>query len=142
MAAQLLEPDDDQIGIFVEGMFRHCGSRGSVSLRAFYEFDSKKPFRITNVSLRGGLKFLIEAAIDYARRAAQNAKPVVLCPPLAVFDGPNGRAREEDILEAPALSVELDIRPRAALADLERLLGPATLVVRSGAGLRIRVNLR
>jgi hypothetical protein len=128
-----LEPDGDQLETFIEGMFRHCGARGSVSLRAFYEFDSKKPFRITNVGLAGGLKFLMSAAIDDARRAAQDPKPVVFCPPIAVFDaGIKGRAREEDILEAPALSVELDQKPYAALADLERLIGPATLVVRSG----------
>jgi hypothetical protein len=128
-----LEPDGDQLKIFIEGMFRHCRARGSVSLRAFYEFDSKKPFRITNVPLKGGLKFLTEAAIDDARRAAQNAKAVVLCPPIAVFDeSGNGRAREEDILEAPALSVELDQKPRAALASLEAVIGPATPIVRSG----------
>jgi hypothetical protein len=133
MPPEPLEPDGAQIEIFVEALFRHCGARGSVSLRAFYEFDSKRPFRINNVPLRGGLKFLTEAAIDDARRAAQNAKAVVLCPPIAVFDeSGNGRAREEDILEAPALSVELDQKPRAALASLEAVVGPATLIVRSG----------
>jgi hypothetical protein len=44
----------------------------------------------------------------------------------------NGRAREQDIFEAPALSVELDKKPRAALETLERILGPATFVNRSG----------
>jgi hypothetical protein len=133
MSPELLEPDGDQLEIFVEGVFRHCGDRGAVSLRAFYEFDSKKPFRITSVPLTGGLKFLMEVAVDDARRAAQDPKPVVFCPPLAVFDASvKGRAREEDILEAPALSVELDQNPRVALAALERIIGPATLVIRSG----------
>src|SRR5262249_21903083 len=41
-------------------------------------------------------------------------------------------AREEDLLEGPVFSVELDENPRLALAKLEQLLGPPTLVVRSG----------
>jgi hypothetical protein len=126
-----LEPDRDQLEIFVNGMLRYCGSAGVVSLRAFYEDDSGAPFRITPISLKGGLPFLIEAAEDDARRAANDPKPVVFSPPVATF-APRGRAREQDILEAPALSVELDQHPRDALAKLEHLLGSATLVVRSG----------
>ena len=127
----LLEPNRDQIEIFVEGMLRHCGKDGVVSLRAFYEGDNSTPFRITPISLKGGLPFLMEAVEDEARRAAYDPKPVVFCPPVAVF-APTGKAREIDLLEAPAFSVELDQRPRAALEELERLLGFATLVVRSG----------
>ena len=128
-----LEPDCNQLEIFIEGLFRHCGKDGSISLRAFYEGDGSKSFRISNISLKGGLRFLIEAAEDDARRAAQHPKPIVFCPPVAVFHpAANGRAREQDIFEAPALSVELDQNPRAALEALERLLGPATLVIRSG----------
>jgi hypothetical protein len=126
-----LEPNRDQLEMFIQGMLRHCGSDGIVSLRAFFEGDSSKPFRITNVSLKGGLPFLMEAAEDDARRAANDPKPVVFCPPVAVF-APTGKAREQDLLEAPALSVELDQHPRAALEGLERLLGFATLTVRSG----------
>src|SRR5262249_9186448 len=129
--AATLEPDRDQLEIFVPGMFRHCGKDGVVSLRAFFEDGGSKAFRITDISLKGGLPFLIEAAEDHARRAATNPKPVVVCPPIAVF-APTGRAREQDLLEAPVFSVELDQNPRAALATLERLLGPATFVVRSG----------
>ena len=128
-----LEPNRDQLEIFIQGMFRHCGSDGSISLRAFFESDSSKPFRISNISLKGGLQFLVEAAEDDARRAANNPTPVVFCPPVATFRlDANGRAREQDLLEAPALSVELDQKPRAALEGLERLFGCATLVVRSG----------
>jgi hypothetical protein len=125
-----LEPNREQLEIFIQAMFRHCGKDGVVSLRAFYEGEDKS-FRITDISLKGGLLFLVEAAEDDARRAANNPKRVVFCPPVAVF-APTGRAREIDLLQAPALSVELDENPRRALDLLERLLGPATLVVRSG----------
>jgi hypothetical protein len=127
----LLEPDRNQIEIFVEGLLRHCGKDGVVSLRAFYENGSKDSFRITPIPLKGGLRFLMDAAQDDARRAANAVEAVVFCPPIATFLSTK-HAREQDLLEAPVLSVELDQNPRAALAKLESLLGPATLVVRSG----------
>jgi hypothetical protein len=128
-----LEPNRDQIEIFVNALLRHCGKDGVVSLRAFFENADKNapPCRITDIKLTGGLPFLIEAAEDDARRAANHPKPIVFCPPVAVF-APTGHAREIDLLEGPALAVELDKNPRGALATLEGLLGFATLVVRSG----------
>ena len=44
-----LEPDCSQLEIFIEGLFRHCGRDGSISLRAFYEGDGSKSFRISNI---------------------------------------------------------------------------------------------
>jgi hypothetical protein len=41
--AMMLEPDRDQMEIFIQAMFRHCGSDGFVSLRAFTE-GGKKTF--------------------------------------------------------------------------------------------------
>jgi AAA domain len=126
-----LEPDRSQIEIFTAALFCHAGNDGFVSVRAFYEGNSSKPFRITPTSMKGGLAFLNEAAVDDARRAAQDPKKVVFCPPLAVFSN-SKRAREIDIAEGLALSVECDERPQAAHAELESILGPATVVVRSG----------
>ena len=113
------------------GAFPPLQRRGVVSLRAFYDDGGNTSFRITPISLKGGLPFLIDAAEDEARRAANDPKPVVFCPPVATFTS-RAHAREEDLLEGPALVVELDENPRAALAVLERLLGFATFVVRSG----------
>ena len=128
--ARLLEPDRDQLERFVADIFRHVGNEGFVSIRAFYENDNR-PFRIQAVSLNQGLGRVIAAAEDIARRTANERRPGVFCPPLAVFS--NGEhAREEDLLEAPALSVELDAHPRAALAKLVNVLGPPTVLVRSG----------
>jgi hypothetical protein len=125
-----LSPDRGQIELFVESLFRHASLEGYVSLRAFYE-DSSKSFRITPTALFDGLPFLIEAAQDDATRAANHPKRVVFCPPLATFANKKG-ATESDLLEGPALSVECDTRPYEARAKLEAILGPATLVVRSG----------
>jgi len=127
-----LEPDRDQIEIFVEALFRHCNGQGFVSLRSFYEDDDAKPFRISPVSLTGGLRFLIDRAEDDAHRAANAPKSIVFCPPVAVFNGDGTKARERDILAGPVLSVELDQHPHEARRRLEDVLGPATLVVRSG----------
>ena len=128
-----LEPDRNQLEIFVEALFRHCSGDGIVSLRTFFEDgdENDPPYRITAIPLKGGLNFLIDAALDDARRAAQHPRPAVFCPPICAFSSTT-HAREEDLLEGPVISVELDENPRAALATLEHLLGFATLVVRSG----------
>jgi AAA domain len=127
----MLEPDRDQIEMFVDAIFCHAGSKGFVSLRSFFEDDDAKPARITGTELTGGLRFLIEVAEDDARRAAQHPRPVVFCPPLAIFAN-KSRAREQDILAGLVLSVECDERPQQARANLEQILGPATVVVKSG----------
>src|SRR5712671_1268494 len=127
----MLEPDRDQIEVFTEALFRHAGKEGFASMRAFFEDDNAKPFRITPAAMRGGLLFLVDAAEDDARRAANNPKKVVFCPPIATFTN-GGRAREIDIVAGLALSVECDQHPRAAVAKLEAILGPATMIVASG----------
>jgi hypothetical protein len=125
-----LQPYRDQIEIFVEALLRHAGSQGFVSVRSFFENDDR-PFRISPTSLKGGPRFLIDVAEDDARRAAQFPRPVVFCPPLAVFSN-NKYAREIDIVLGPVLSVECDRHPQQAIAKLESLLGPPTIVVASG----------
>jgi RecA-family ATPase len=130
VAMTLLEPNRDQIEIFVNAIFRHA-KLGYISLRAFPE-DEEKAFRITPVRvLANNLKFLVDVAEDDARRAAQAYEPVVFCPPLATFNNED-RAREIDIAEGLALSVECDRDPITARAKLEHLLGAATVAVRSG----------
>ena len=82
-------------------------------------------------SLKNGLAHLIEVAVDDARRAAQAAQRIVFCPPIAVFSSATS-ATEKDLIAGLALSVECDERPTEALAALTALLGPPTVVVRSG----------
>jgi RecA-family ATPase len=127
----VLTPDRAQIELFVNALFRYADRKGFVSLRTFYEDDAGRPFRITPTQLTGGLSFLIEAALDDATRAANYPKAVVFCPPIAAFAGKD-RAREQDVIEAFAISIESDTRPREARETLEALLGPATAVVASG----------
>ena len=105
----MLEPDRDQLEIFVDAIFRHA-KLGYISLRAFYE-DEDKPFRISPVQVvNGNLKFLIDAS-DVREQ------------------GP--RARDRYRRRARAVGrVRSD--PVAARAKLEHLLGAATVAVRSG----------
>jgi hypothetical protein len=130
----MLEPDRDQLEIFVHCLFRHVGQGGYVSLRSFLP-DSKvlKPIRAVVMNDNGSLIELIDVAQDQARRAATNQIPAVFCPPIAVFNSREGwRAREEDLHKGLAISVECDERPDEARWKLEELLGPATVIVRSG----------
>ena len=126
----MLEPDRDQIEIFVDAIFRHAGDKGFVAVRSFLEHEDKV-FRRSIADLAGGLRFLVDVCEDDARRAAQNPAPVVFCPPLAVFTGKD-HAREQDVLLGLVLSVECDEHPQQARATLEALLGRATVVVQSG----------
>jgi hypothetical protein len=112
MSGQALEPDRNQIDIFVDAIFRHA-KKGFISLRAFYEGEDKS-FRISLVPvIAGNFKFLCDVVEDDARRAAQYPKAVVFCPPLATFSNKD-KAREEDIAEGLTLSVECDENPDAA----------------------------
>jgi hypothetical protein len=134
----LLEPNRDLLEQFVDAIFRHAvGCDGYVSVRAFRENDATgKAWRIQAVGVRDGLRAVIDAAEDICRRAANAPEPVVCCPPLALYasSDPNSqwRAREPDLLIGPALSIELDAHPRAALGKIVNVLGPPTVIVRSG----------
>jgi hypothetical protein len=130
MPNQLRQPDAKSLRGFVYTMFRHAGKQGYVSLRSFEE-GATKSFRITTVGLDGGPGFLVTAATDHAGRAANAPKPVVFCPPLAVFLHPDN-AKQENLLAGLALSVDCDEHARVAAATLEKLLGAATAIVRSG----------
>jgi hypothetical protein len=129
---KLLEPDRNQIEQFVDAMFRHCGKKGYVSFRSFFDDEiSSKPFRIEAVPVKAGFKYLCDVAEDHARRAANEPKRIVFCPPIAVFNNKD-HAAERDLLAGLVLSVELDKNPQQAQRQLEAILGPPTAIVRSG----------
>ena len=118
----MVEPDRTQIEAFVMGMFRHADLRGFASMPGFQDNSANKVFRITGAPLSGGLDFVVDVAEDDARRAANSPEPIVFCPPVATFASKD-RARERDISEGLALSVECDRAPTAARDKLEQILG-------------------
>jgi len=124
--------DAEQLRQFIDALFRYC-SGGWVSFRAFFEDSRRKaPLFVRAHKLDdGGLADVITTAIALATRAASNPEPSVFAPPICTFR--TGRtAAEADVAEAPTLSVELDANPRDSCERLEGLLGPATVVMRSG----------
>jgi hypothetical protein len=131
-----LEPNRDQIEIFVDALLRYTPAHAIpghafISIRSFYEGDESKSFRISPATIAHGLRHVIDVAEDDARRAANDPKPTVFCPPIAVFEN-DKHAREKDLALGPALSIECDMHAEEARAKLEQTLGPATVVVRSG----------
>jgi hypothetical protein len=130
----LLEPDREQLETFPHALLKNVPTDQDayVSMRAFYDNTENEVFgRPEAVSLKGGLRHVCDAARDWARRCAQAEREVTFCPPVAVFSS-RTHAREEDLLYGPTLSVECDDAPEQARATLEAILGPATVVVKSG----------
>jgi hypothetical protein len=128
----LLPPHRLHIRAFVLTLFRYATPGNWVSLRTFFEDGAGlPPFNITPVKLNGDLDALVDQAYHLAERAARAEEKVVFCPPIATFTN-NRHARQKNLAEGLALSVECDAHARAAMVKLKRLLGPATVVVRSG----------
>jgi hypothetical protein len=103
---------------------------GALSLRAFQE--GNKPYCMNMWAVPAcDPRYVVDVAVDIARRAANEPKPVVFCPPVVtVKDGK--KAAESDVLAAYTLTVESDHHCEHARHTLEELLGPATVVVKSG----------
>jgi hypothetical protein len=125
-------PDRGQLEMFVRALFTYATPGFWISLRAFYEKGvGRPPFRKTPVQLAGDPKGVIDLIYREVELAARAPQAVVFCPPIATFTN-DEHAREEDLAEGLALSVECDAHARAARAKLEELFGPATAVVASG----------
>ena len=97
---KLHEPDRDQLEMFLDATFRHA-KEGYVSFRSFNDGDDKKfggQPRIQARPVSEGFNNLVDWAVDEARRAANEGKRRVFCPPIATFK--DGKSAEEgDIAE-------------------------------------------
>jgi hypothetical protein len=129
----LLEPDAAQLRNFISAVFKYATPGTFVSLRAFEEGrQDRPPFRIDPVAVGQTLEPLIERAVKIACVSAQVSSRIVFAPPVATFNSPRS-AKESDLADGLVLSVECDVQPYAARAMLERILGRATVIVRSGS---------
>jgi hypothetical protein len=127
-----LEADAIALDQFIGLLFRYADERTFVSWRAFPDdADKGRPVFIESSIVTDDRAQLAEAATYWATKAAQFPRPAVFCPPIATFANAK-RAREMDLANGLALSVECDAYPQQAREFLERLLGPATVVVASG----------
>jgi hypothetical protein len=122
--------EEPQIRRFVNLLFRHADAGTFVSLRSFYD-TRNGVFAVEAVPLTEGRHLLEERAIAAAVAAEVAATPVVFCPPIATFTNKH-HAREQDLANGLALSVECDAKPAEVRRKLEDILGPATVVVASG----------
>jgi Primase C terminal 2 (PriCT-2) len=123
--------DRTEIDRFVRALFPYAD--GVVSLRAFDQFDHKRPpFLIHPVEVNGSLEPLIDSAAAAATHCATAERAIVFAPPICTFTSAH-RARGVDLSGGICLSVELDEGDtQKARERLERLLGPATVIVASG----------
>jgi hypothetical protein len=118
---------------FIETLFKHATSGTWASLRSFPDKGSgnNKAFEILPVKLNGDLGYLVDKAYSCAKRAAKSGDKIVFCPPVATFTNKD-HAREEDLAEGLVLSIECDKHAQEACNKLQELLGPPTIVVKSG----------
>lgn len=128
-----MKVDKQQLGQFVDALFRYADAGGFVSLRAFPDNkDSSKPFAIEAVEIGNDhLEHLKEVANKLASRCASAKQAIVFCPPVVTFLTAYN-AKSDNVREGVALSVDCDTTPSAAREKLESVLGPATVVVASG----------
>jgi hypothetical protein len=127
-----LPVDRDQIEQFVDALFRHADKGTYASMRTFLELEDGPPVDIRAIKLNGDPTALAKAMIGRAQLAADYEKPCVFAPPVSTFSNAR-QARESDLANGLALSVELDADAARSRQRLEFLLAtPATVVVASG----------
>lgn len=126
--------DLNEISIFVQTLFRYAESNTWVSLRSFDQFNRAVPPRLLRgVQINGTLDTIVREATIAAEETAQYDQPSVFCPPIATFTDP-WKATVAHLANGLTLSVELDeADPTKAQALLEGILGPVTVMVRSGS---------
>jgi len=126
--------DGTQLATFLDATCRYADPDTYLSLRAFYDRgvgDKSESFFIYGRQIGDDLAAHGEDIAKLAARCTRVARPVVFCPPLATFAGPD-KATEEELRNGLVLSVECDKVPTDARMKLESLIGPATVVVASG----------
>lgn len=124
---------DYHLSTFVSTIFKHCTSGGDLSLYVFPHATSGRPRAERQEWVGRHNLAAMGTLIEYARTRPSS----VFCPPVALYGpGLNGAGRrtsaDSNILEAPAIALELDDTPTESRALAETVLGTPTLVVRSG----------
>jgi putative DNA primase/helicase len=129
MNMHILMPDQARLNRFSAALFKHADKKGVVSLRAFLH-ERGQPALFTEPVHIGDPQFGA-VVLERARQAARHSAPAVFCPPVATFKNADN-AKEENILEGVALSLECDQAPVKAREMMEDLLGLPTIIVTSG----------
>ena len=126
-----LKADANEIERFVRALFVYASPGTYVSLRAFYDAkDDLHPYAIRPL-LVDDLTTVCRGAERLATEAAGEVRPIVFCPPIATFKTADN-AKQGNLAEGLALSIECDQKASAGRSRLEALLGLATVAVESG----------
>lgn len=116
---------------FVRTVFAYADPQSELDLRAFYDAKATRAaFKRRRVKVDFAQS--IDAAEVMINEAALTPEGVVFCPPVCTFKPGTTQARENDVYQGVAISIELDREPTAALKKAVSVLGPPTLVVASG----------
>lgn len=132
-ASGRLEPDEEQITRYFSVLFPHADPGTYVHLKTLRD-DGDGPWMPNiwpAVAINGSLEPVIDGASLLAFKAAGAHQKVVFAAPVATFKGPKG-SREADVANGLTLSVDLDANPIVSLRILEAVLGPPTLIVKTG----------
>lgn len=120
---------------FVSYLFRYADEGTWVSLRGFPNKPGGGKPVIKSVVINGhGLDAITSEAVAMSELCfarGQGDAGYVFAPPIVTFDNPM-KADGESIANGLCLSVECDQFPQQALATLQALLGPPTVIVESG----------
>jgi hypothetical protein len=120
----------DELQRFFTPLFRDADENSIVSLRTFPHDRGKPPLSIEGIKVRD--PHLIDKIEAAAIRAARASASAVLASPVATFYNPT-RATHSDLTNGLAIAVDIDKGDiDENLKKLEYLIGPATVVVRSG----------
>mgnify|MGYP000303259162 CR=1 FL=1 len=129
--------DAEQLRRFVQGVFRNCiDGHGKpltarLVLRAFTHRNDKCVLSEELAFGSGVVSAAVDAASRVANRPADGA--AVFAPPPCLFSPFSEKARQADIMAAPVIAVDLDeMDPEEGHRKLEKILGPATIVIASG----------
>ncbi len=91
--------DGTQLATFLDATFRYADPDTFISARAFYDRGvgkTSESFFIYGKQIGDDLAAHGEDIAKLAARCTRVARPVVFCPPLATFAGPD-KATEEDL---------------------------------------------
>lgn len=127
-----MQPDHDTITKALEVLFKDARQGSYLAPRVFP--NSRGPTLASPFSHPG--PGAIEQFIRCAQIAADHPAGAVFAPPICTFKSPDN-ATEANIAQGLVLCVDCDKLPRWALDTLTKILGPPTLVVRSGG---VRTN--
>jgi predicted P-loop ATPase len=123
--------DRSELERFVRTVFAHAAPQSEIDLRAFYDAKATRAaFRRKRIAW-DPVK-VIDAAATLIDDASLTPEGVVFCPPVCTFKPGTTQARENDVFQGVAISIELDREPSAALKKAVSVIGPPTLVVASG----------